>query len=380
MKYGQRMRRIAMRTHFGVVLLLVACGAAGSPASRTVGTRQAPSPSADNRVDVAPGSLPFVRTEPVSGGGSTHPVEAPARVAFRDGAVAQVGAPVSGRVQEVHVRLGDRVQAGAKLVTLGSSDAAGARAELRRAESIVHAARLELERQRTLSDRGVGLARDRVEAEAALAQAETELARARHANALIGRDRGGQVVIRAPIEGVVLRRVVTPGAVVEPGGEPLLEIGDPTALWVVADVFSDEVELARDGAAATVEVPGMPEPVAAKVVAVGGAVDPRTRRAPVWLALVDAAPHLRAGTYVRVIIEAGDPVEAVVPTSAVVLRDGMHAVVYVATDQPGVFERRPVAVGRPIRGSIPVLEGLSPGDAVVVEGALLLDGAADSLM
>lgn len=369
-----------MRTLFGVVLLLVACGATGTPAPRTVGTRQAPSPGADNRIGVAPGSLPFVRTEPVSRGGSTHPVEAPARVAFRDGAVAQVGAPVAGRVEEVHVRLGDRVRAGAKLVTLGSSDAAGARAELRRAGSIVHAARLELERQKTLSERGVGLARDRVEAEAALAQAETELARTRHSNALLGRDKGGQVVIRSPIDGVVLRRAATPSAVVEPGGEPLLEIGDPTALWIVADVFSDEVELVSDGARATVEVPGVPKPANARVAAVGGAVDPRTRRAPVWLLLDDVVPHIRAGTYVRVMIEAGDPAKAVVPTSAVVLKDGTHAVVYVATDQPGVFERRPVAVGRPVRGRIPVLEGLAAGDEVVVEGALLLDGAADSLL
>lgn len=362
-----------------VFLWLVACGVAVPAPGGAI--REVPSPNLGHaRVGVAPGSLPFVRTEPVTSGGSTHPVEAPARVAFRDGAVAQVGAPVAGRVQEVHVRLGDRVQAGAKLVTIGSSDAAGARAELRRAESIVHAARLELERQKTLSDRGVGLARDRVEAEAALAQAETELARARHANALIGKDRGGQVVIRAPIAGVVLRRSVTPGGVVEPGGEPLLEIGDPTALWIVADVYSDEVELVRDGAAATLEVPGMPEPVAVTVAAVGGAVDPRTRRAPVWLTLVGTVPHLRAGTFVRVMIEGGEPAKAIVPTSAVVLKDGMHALVYVATEDPGVFERRPVAVGRPVRGRIPVLEGLSPGDSVVVEGALLLDGAADQLL
>lgn len=361
--------------------MIVACGAAGPPPPRNAENSEAsPRSVVRGRVGVAPGSLPFVRTEPVTSGSSTHPVEAPARVAFRDGAVAQVGAPVAGRIQEVHVRLGDAVKAGAKLVTLGSSDAAGARAELRRSESIVHAARLELERQKTLSERGVGLARDRVEAEAALAQAETEQARARHANALIGKDRGGQVVIRAPIGGVVLRRSVTPGAVVEPGGEPLLEIGDPAALWIVADVFSDEVELVRDGAAATVEVPGTPEPVAAKVAAVGGAVDPKTHRAPVWLALDGSVPHLRAGTYVRVMIEAGDPAKAVVPTSAVVLEDSMHAVVYVATDQAGTFERRPVTVGRPVRGFVPVLEGLAPGDAVVVEGALLLDGAADQLL
>lgn len=376
----RRQHAVAMSVLFPVALAVVACHAAGSPAPSSAQVGRSSPPARNEHVAVSSASLPFLRTEPVSAGGSIHLVEAPARVAFRDGAVAQIGAPVAGRVQAVHVRLGDPVQAGAKLVTLGSSDAAGARAELRRAEPMVRAARLELERQTTLSERGVGLARDRVEAEAALAQAETELARARHANALIGRDKGGQVVIHTPIDGVVLRRAVTPGAVVEPGGEALLEIGDPTALWIVADVFSDEVDLVRDGATATVEVPGLPAPVPARVEAVGGAVDLRTRRAPVWLLLDGVTPHLRAGAYVRVLIDAGEPAKAVVPTSAVVLVGGVHAVVYVATADPGLFERRTVTIGRPVRGRVPVLEGLAEGDRVVVEGALLLDGAADSLL
>lgn len=355
-----------------------ACDAASSAPAEPITVESVARVDADH-VSLSPGAASFVRTAAVTSGTSVV-VEAPARVAFKDGAIARVGPPVPGRVMDVHVELGARVEAGAPLFTLGSADAAQARAELRHARASLRAAQLELERQSTLTDRGVGLARDRVEAEAAVAQAETEVARAQQANALLGRDRGGVVVVRAPIAGRVLSRAVTRGSVVDPAGAPLIEIGDPDALWVVAEVFDHEVELVREGARAEVEVPGAVTPITATVVAIGGSVDLRTRRAPVWLELERRPPGLRAGTYARAEIDASAESPAVVPTSAVVLRDGLQALVYVATDEPGVFERRAVAVGRPFRGRTPVLEGLASGDAVVVEGVLLLDGAAEQLL
>ena len=117
-----------------------ACGAAGSSELAPVHDATRSEVLADRgHVAVPPGALSFVRTEPVTSGGASAVVEAPARVTFRDGAVSRVGAPVPGRVQEVHVRLGDHVTAGTPLVTLGSPDAAGARAELRRAKAVLHA-------------------------------------------------------------------------------------------------------------------------------------------------------------------------------------------------------------------------------------------------
>lgn len=375
-----RKRIQAFRWWAAFAAAVSACGAAGSP-------EVAATPEAidvvladRNRVEVPAGALSFVRTAAVSSSAASAAIEAPARVAFRDGAVARVGAPVAGIVQAVHVRPGQHVERGAPLLTLGSADAAGARAALEAARAVLVARRLELERQRALGERGIGLVRDRVEADAAVAQAQTELARAEHTTSLLGRNRGGVVVVRAPIAGVVLTRSVTRGSMVGPTGEPLLEVGDPDALCVIAEVLDHELERVREGARVTVEIPGRTNPLHASVSMVGSAVDRDTRRAPVWLSLDDAPSGLRAGTYVRAEIEAGDPAIALVPTSAVVLEDGQRAVVYVATDEAGVFERRDVALGRPVRGRVPVLEGLLGDETVVIEGALLLDGSADRVI
>lgn len=86
----------------------------------------------------------------------------------------------------IHVRVGDKVEAGDVLVTLISPEAAAARAELAQATAQVRAARTELDRQTRIFETGVGIRRDKFEAEIRLAEAEAALASARLAVAFLG--------------------------------------------------------------------------------------------------------------------------------------------------------------------------------------------------
>jgi cobalt-zinc-cadmium efflux system membrane fusion protein len=70
---------------------------------------------------------------------------------------------------------------------------------------------------------------------------------------------------------------------------------------------------------------------------------------------------------------------ATLPAEAVLIRGGNDWVVYVAKGDD-TFERRSITAGRPLDGRVQVLSGLSPGDRVVVSGALLLDGSAEQLL
>jgi cobalt-zinc-cadmium efflux system membrane fusion protein len=67
------------------------------------------------------------------------------------------------------------------------------------------------------------------------------------------------------------------------------------------------------------------------------------------------------------------------PTSAVLIKDGMDPVVYVQQDAL-TYQRRSVVIAQPVEGRVQVMSGLQPGDKVVVRGALLLDGSADQLL
>lgn len=92
---------------------------------------------------------------------------------------------------------------------------------------------------------GIGRELDRQTARAELEAARVADRHARRAIEMLGPSRPGRVTVVAPIDGTVLRRPTTIGAQVEPGGAPLLEIGDKTALWVVAEVDPGVFEARR---------------------------------------------------------------------------------------------------------------------------------------
>jgi cobalt-zinc-cadmium efflux system membrane fusion protein len=192
-------------------------------------------------------------------------------------------------------------------------------------------------------------------------------------------------VLRAPIDGTVIARHATVGAVAQPGGDSLIEIGNPAALWVVAEVFERELAQVHDGAAVDIELPTRTTPAAGHVVSVGSALTGALRTAPVYIAFDDAAapgpgdPAARAGMFARAAIKAPAGQSIVLPAAAVLIEDGKTYVVYVKTGED-LFAARKVEVGRSIDGRVEVLRGVAPGDEVVIRGALLIEGAAEQLL
>ncbi|PCC69432.1 Barrel-sandwich domain of CusB or HlyD membrane-fusion [Nannocystis exedens] len=109
--------------------------------------------------------------------------------------------------------------------------------DLARARIEVDAAHDAVTRQEEMARTGVGREVERIAAKHRLAESKAALAHAQKAVSRLGPNSGGMVTVTAPIAGTILRRMTTVGAQVEPGGDPLLEIGNPEALWVVAEVF-----------------------------------------------------------------------------------------------------------------------------------------------
>ncbi len=358
-------------------LLGLGCSHAESEALKfSPGTAQT---SSAGVVSLPAQSQKFVEVAAIGGDAAPALVQAPGRVAFRDGAVARVGAPVHGRVIAINVHVGDPVHKGQHLMTLSSPDAATMNADLQRAEVGARAAAAEAQRQRDMMSKGVGIQSDLVAAQAHSDEARAELVRARTSLAFLGQEHGGIIEIRAPIAGNVLSLRATVGGTAQPDGDPLLELGDPNALWMVTEVFERELPLVRVGARAAAQVASMADPVHLQVLNVGAAVDPATRRAPVYLAFDELEPALRSGMYARIAIEAKFEGGVAVPATAVLIKEGGRTFVYVA--QPdGTFRSREVTIGHPVDGRVAVFTGLRPGERIVVKGALLLDTAAEQLL
>jgi cobalt-zinc-cadmium efflux system membrane fusion protein len=99
----------------------------------------------------------------------------------------------------------------------------------------------------------------------------------------------------------------------------------------------------------------------------------------VYIAVEEQQSTLRPGMYARITINAALSQGVVVPVSAVLIKDGKRNIVYVESGE-GAFAPRDVVVGQSIDGHVQVISGLTPGERVVVRGALLLDGTAEQLL
>ena len=333
----------------------------------------------DGTVKLSPGSQSFVEVQAVGGAGGGSTVTSPARVDFRDGAVAQVGVPLAGRIVTVHVKVGDYVRQGDPLLTIDCPEAASTRAGVQQTQATLREARATLDRQNRMMAEGVGVERERLAAETHVSELEAELARQQASAAFVGGGTGTTVVVKAPIGGTIITRKASPGFTVQPGGDPSLEIGDPSAVWVVADVFERDLQLVKDAARAQVWLESVDGVLDGHVVSVGTVVAAGLRTAPVRIALEGKGRVLRPGMFGKVSIDSATA-NMTLPTEAVLVRDGKESVVFVEMG-PLTYARRTVVVAQHVAdGRVQIVSGLRPGERVVVKGALLLDGAADLLL
>ncbi len=334
----------------------------------------------------------FLGIEPIGSTVATDVLSIPGRVSFRAQAQSAIGATAAGRIVSVLVQSGDIVKAGAPLLVIDSADAAMARASLDTSAARLMAAEQAYKRQLEMLDKGVGLELEKQEAETRLKEARAESERSRHAADLIGAGQGMRVTVRAPVFGVVMNIKAAVGAMVAPGGEALVELGDPNHLQVVAQVPEGELRRIAVGQKGEVELQALSGRLSVRVESIGPRVDPESRRAAVYLGVGPAAGSvaakgagaasasvLRAGMMAQVLLNVASDGVLAIPVAAVLIKNGERRIVYVerADDR---FEAREIQVGRSHAGRVQVLGGLTAGERVVVKGALLLDSQAEQLL
>jgi multidrug efflux pump subunit AcrA (membrane-fusion protein) len=181
--------------------------------------------------------------------------------------------------------------------------------------------------------------------------------------------------IRSPIDGVVTDRPLFAGETAA-AGAPLVTVMDTTILLAKAHVAQSLAQQMKVGDEASVVVPGMTEPVTAKVALISPALDPGSTTVEVWLKIDNKAGTLKVGTPVRVSITGRTVAQAwKIPASSILTaQDGSKSVMVVGTD--GTAHRKPVALGISDGDDVQVSGGLTPSDLVITGGAYGLDDGA----
>lgn len=298
------------------------------------------------------------------------PLALPARMVPVPDQEALVTSLIDGRIEQVLVNEGDRVRAGQPVASVTGAVLGDYVAKLRRT-------RADLDRQERLTERGVGVRRSLIEARTTHAAARQHLRALGVPSATIdvlatGTDDADGLSLRAPTDGVVLRRTATRGGPVSPG-QVLFRIAGFSPIWVEADAYEHDLAAIRQGMPVRVTAASEPERTYTGAVAqVVPRVDRERRVVTVRIQLTNDDKRLMPGMFATVHVLTGRDEQPALPVQAVQTDGAQSYVIVASTDS--TFRRVDVAASADAGGAVPVPE-LAVGTHVVTAGAFQIHSA-----
>ena len=184
------------------------------------------------------------------------------------------------------------------------------------------------------------------------------------------------VTVRSPASGVVVDKQAIAGMRFMPG-EALFQISDLSVLWLMADVFEQDLALVRPGQAASITVNAYPgKPFAGKVAFFYPTLEAETRTAKVRIELPNPGARLKPNMYATVELAAGPERKALAVPESAVIDSGVRRIVLVQVAD-GRFQPREVKLGARAGDYVEILQGVQEGEPVVVSANFLIDAESN---
>jgi membrane fusion protein, heavy metal efflux system len=329
-----------------------------------------------------------IHTLPVQQSTFRPTVSTTGTVAFNGDRSTPVLSQISGPVVRILVNTGTYVHVGTPLATVTSPDFAQAFATYQKAQTALRNTARIATLNHKLFDAGA-IAKsdlDQSIADSASAAADRDAAIQQMVafgvdSATIDAIESGKPtpvssgLIRAPIEGVIVEKLINPGQVIEAGQTQCFTIADLSSVWVMANVYESQLGAVDKGESAVVTTDASVDSFPGHVDYVNAIVDTSTRATGVRIVVENRRQMLKRDMYVRVAIHS-DRTRAgiLVPVSAVLRDEENLPFVFVAAPDGG-FNRRSVTLGNRIGDQYDIPSGLAVNDQVVTEGGLFLQFA-----
>jgi cobalt-zinc-cadmium efflux system membrane fusion protein len=300
--------------------------------------------------------------------------------------------PVAGRVIVLRADLGQAITNGSPLAELDSPDFGLALANARTAVGNLSAADKAFSRSKELLAHGAAAAKDVEAAEAAYVAAVAERDRAEAVLANYGgsdKSTNAVYILRSPIKGVLVDKNINPGQELRADlmlanapslFAPSFVVSDPTKLWLQLDAAESDLPALHPGQNLQIHSRSFPDKIFDGVVdRIGATMDPNTRTIKVRGVVNNPDQLLKAEMYVLVdVVEDASQTGqlGVEISSKALFMKGDDSFIFLE-DSPGTYERKQVKVGTEKDSKVPIYEGISPGQKVVTEGALLLQSLVE---
>lgn len=299
-------------------------------------------------------------------------------------AITQVNGPIS----RILVDTGAQVKAGDPLLYVSSPDVANAISTYRKARNQEQLAQLTLNRTQVLLERGAVAQKDLEAAQAAFNDSATdvqnslqalrifgvtkqEIDQAEHQNVAISTE----LAVYAPIAGIVVQKLVSPGQLIQAGATTCFMISDVSTVWVQGHIFDHDLPSVRLGDTVEESNPAFAQKFHGVLSYIGSMADAATRTTPVRIVTENPAGLLKKDSFIDAVIHTRTQKNVLtVPVSAVLHDEQNEPFVYVEI-QPGKFAQRLVSVGAQQNDQQEIVGGLKHGDNVVSEGSVFLQFA-----
>ncbi len=374
-------RRLRNCTAIIVALVLAGCGG-GESASRMTSFSTAESAEAKAELFTLPSDqMARIQIVAVAPAPITRTLKVTGAVAYNAFKTTPVISQVGGPVSRILVAPGEQVTAGQPMLYVTSPD-----------YSLLRSAYLKARDAYSLADRQYIRAQDLL-AHHAISQADLEVAESTRTQAqadldssmdamrivgitdpesLVGKPASAELPLLAPMAAEVVERLCSPGQLLQAGGTQCFTLSDMSTVWILANIYQNDIASVRVGDDVTVESETYPGEIHGKIQFLAPALDPTTRTLQARIEANNPGDRLKKDMYVTVIIRAGSiPNALAVPDAAILRDDQNNPYVYVQTGG-NQFARRDVTIGDSQTGKTQVLTGLRAGDRVVGDGSLFL--------
>jgi len=329
-----------------------------------------------------------VHIEPLKVSSFHRSVETTGTVAFNNDHSTQVIAPMSGPVSRLVANIGDKVRAGAPLATIASPDFAAAVSAYRKSQAAAENASHIAELDEKLFQSGGTSRREWEQAQTDAVAAEADRDAAIQQLHSLGVDNktiedirqnksvsGGQAIIRSPLAGTVVERLITPGQLCQAGATPVFNVADMSSVWVMANIFESDLSSIGMGDPADVVTPATSEILHGKVDYIAALVDPNTRAIGVRILTPNPNEILKKDMYVRVTVHSQKEISGLLVSVSAILRDDENLPFVFVENSDQSFGRRRVTAGIRSGDQQEITGGLKEGDRIVAEGGLFLQFA-----
>jgi len=367
---------------------------ANVPANSSVGQNTTAAPTKNSAIEIE-----LVGPQSIAG-----VIPATGKVLVPEDRVAVIGPVNAGRIVRLFAGQGSRVQKGQKLADLESADIDQAEADYlkaladyenarRSSAAEIRLAQANYDRTKLLYEKTITAGKNlqtaehdlevaKAAGESSVNGAKATLTAARRHLLILGLssstidslpkkpDLAAVFSLNSPIAGTVIERNATVGASVGTDAN-LFKIIDLSRVWIDANVFEKDLARVRMGQEVKVNLPALPgSTYTGRVILIDSVVDPETRTIKVRTEVANPDSRLKPDMFANVEIVTDLNRSAISVPQTAVLNDSGKTVVFVA--EGNGYQKREVHTGIQNGDRLEIVEGLSPGEKVVVKGNYLL--------